>query len=204
MQNFLAEFENIHHENMNISLQLKESTNVLVKYSHDSELSLFYDFLCARKKPEKGKIFFKGQNINGLNYNETISLRSSFRNIGITEPHLVVNLNVFENITLAYEYKENSKDYEKIYDLAKKIGIYEILSKMPSLLSKPEYLLVYVLMLTIDNPKFLVIKENIFDDNKAISIIKNLSNTNFIVARKLKDKGHLDFINFDKELKIGE
>ncbi|MCH4283532.1 MULTISPECIES: ABC transporter ATP-binding protein [Bacillota] len=111
--------------------------------------------------PTKGKVLIEGKNIKKMGDIEIGNFRHQYLGFIFQKFNLLENLTVFENIAIPLTIaKTSDKEIEtRIFDIADKVGIKELLDKYPTECSGGQCQRVAIARALITNPKLIVADE---------------------------------------------
>jgi ABC-type lipoprotein export system ATPase subunit len=147
-----------------LSLDVTERASVAVMGPSGSGKTTLLNIIGLLDKPDSGNIIFRGNNIDTFSADEAAAYRN--KEVGfVFQDHLLLNyLSVYENITLPLLASKrsgtgNEASVNKITELMKKCGIYELKDKYPTQISGGEAQRVALVRALANNPSLLLADE---------------------------------------------
>lgn len=128
--------------------------------------STFMDIICGKTKAQRGSVQFKGKELVGM---KEVNIAKLGVGRKFQKPSIFSGLSVFDNLLLGlktrkdvvatYFYKLKSHHYDKLMDIAKKVGLEHDLTAMAGSLShgKKQWLEIAIVML--QDPDLMLIDE---------------------------------------------
>ncbi|EAI2977191.1 ABC transporter ATP-binding protein [Campylobacter jejuni] len=177
-------------ENLNFTLNKKDC--IAIQGSSGCGKSTLLHILSSLLKPNKGEVFFKGQNLYKINENERLKIRRYDFGIIFQTHYLFKGFSALENIELASVLSNQDLD-EKIL---KKLGIYELLKQKIGKLSGGQQQRVSIARVLCKKPKIIFADEatgNLDFDN-AKNVIE------LLVSYAKENDAALFFVTHDSKL----
>lgn len=148
----------------NLNLEIEESCSLAITGPSGSGKTTLLNIIGMLTKPDKGEVFFNGEDISKLDADQAAFYRN--RKIGfIFQDHLLLpHLTIFENITLPLlANKESMKDGAEAskyaISLMEKTGILELKNKFPGQVSGGEAQRATLVRALINKPDLLLADE---------------------------------------------
>lgn len=148
----------------NLNLEIEESCSLAITGPSGSGKTTLLNIIGMLTKPDKGEVFFNGEDISKLDADQAAFYRN--RKIGfIFQDHLLLpHLTIFENITLPLlankESKKDSAEASKYaISLMEKTGILELKNKFPGQVSGGEAQRATLVRALINKPDLLLADE---------------------------------------------
>ncbi|MBQ1327873.1 MAG: ABC transporter ATP-binding protein [Eubacterium sp.] len=179
-----------------ISLKINEGDFIAFMGKSGSGKTTLLNIIAALEKPSKGKCIIDDVETNGLGMLKMDRLRRD--KVGVVFQHfaLVDEFSVFENVELvtdALNMKRKEKN-EKIKDALKKLGIYDLRSKLPRKISGGEKQRTAIARVLVKDSKYIIADEptGALDSENATNIMKIFKQLNeegktIIIATHDKD-----------------
>ncbi|EAI3715477.1 TPA: ABC transporter ATP-binding protein [Campylobacter coli] len=193
----LLRVENLGHsfdyplfENLNFSLNQKDC--ITIQGSSGCGKSTLLHIISSLLKPNKGEVFFKGQNLYKISENERLKIRRYDLGIIFQTHYLFKGFSALENIELASVLSNQDLD-EKIL---KKLGIHELLKQKIGKLSGGQQQRVSIARVLCKKPKIIFADEatgNLDFDN-AKNVIE------LLVSYAKENDAALFFVTHDSKL----
>ncbi|ECR2216480.1 ABC transporter ATP-binding protein [Campylobacter coli] len=177
-------------ENLNFSLNQKDC--IAIQGSSGCGKSTLLHIISSLLKPNKGEVFFKGQNLYKISENERLKIRRYDLGIIFQTHYLFKGFSALENIELASVLSNQDLD-EKIL---KKLGIHELLKQKIGKLSGGQQQRVSIARVLCKKPKIIFADEatgNLDFDN-AKNVIE------FLVSYAKENDAALFFVTHDSKL----
>lgn len=177
-------------ENLNFSLNQKDC--IAIQGSSGCGKSTFLHIISSLLKPNKGEVFFKGQNLYKISENERLKIRRYDLGIIFQTHYLFKGFSALENIELASVLSNQDLD-EKIL---KKLGIHELLKQKIGKLSGGQQQRVSIARVLCKKPKIIFADEatgNLDFDNA-----KNV--IGLLVSYAKENDAALFFVTHDSKL----
>ncbi|EAI7588437.1 ABC transporter ATP-binding protein [Campylobacter coli] len=177
-------------ENLNFSLNQKDC--IAIQGSSGCGKSTLLHIISSLLKPNKGEVFFKGQNLYKISENERLKIRRYDLGIIFQTHYLFKGFSVLENIELASVLSNQDLD-EKIL---KKLGIHELLKQKIGKLSGGQQQRVSIARVLCKKPKIIFADEatgNLDFDN-AKNVIE------LLVSYAKENDAALFFVTHDSKL----
>ncbi|EAH7799506.1 ABC transporter ATP-binding protein [Campylobacter coli] len=177
-------------ENLNFSLNQKDC--IAIQGSSGCGKSTFLHIISSLLKPNKGEVFFKGQNLYKISENERLKIRRYDLGIIFQTHYLFKGFSALENIELASVLSNQDLD-EKIF---KKLGIHELLKQKIGKLSGGQQQRVSIARVLCKKPKIIFADEatgNLDFDN-AKNVIE------LLVSYAKENDAALFFVTHDSKL----
>nr|EAK5659746.1 ABC transporter ATP-binding protein [Campylobacter fetus] len=177
-------------ENLNFSLNQKDC--IAIQGSSGCGKSTFLHIISSLLKPNKGEVFFKGQNLYKISENERLKIRRYDLGIIFQTHYLFKGFLALENIELASVLSNQDLD-EKIL---KKLGIHELLKQKIGKLSGGQQQRVSIARVLCKKPKIIFADEatgNLDFDN-AKNVIE------LLVSYAKENDAALFFVTHDSKL----
>lgn len=165
-----------------VSLQVSEGDFVCIMGPSGSGKTTLLNVLSTIDKPTKGKIFIQGENVRKMGEIAIGDFRNKYLGFIFQKFNLLDNLTIFENIamplSIAHEKTEVIK--ERVEEIAKKVGIEELLDKYPTQCSGGQCQRCAVARSLVANPKLIVADEPTgnLDSKNSHEILKLLKRLN--------------------------
>lgn len=165
-----------------VSLQVSEGDFVCIMGPSGSGKTTLLNVLSTIDKPTKGKIFIQGENVRKMGEIAIGDFRNKYLGFIFQKFNLLDNLTIFENIamplSIAHEKTEIIK--ERVEEIAKKVGIEELLDKYPTQCSGGQCQRCAVARSLVANPKLIVADEPTgnLDSKNSHEILKLLKRLN--------------------------
>lgn len=169
----------------NVTLQVEEGDFVCIMGPSGSGKTTLLNAISTIDPPTKGRIKIQGEDIRALSDNEIGNFRNKYLGFIFQRFNLLDNLTIFENIAvpLTLQKGKDSEITKKVYEIAEKIGIKDILDKYPTQCSGGQCQRCAIARALIKNPKLIVADEP----------TGNLDSTNsHEILRLLKDLNEKD------------
>ena len=174
----------------NVNISIERGEFLFLTGISGAGKSTIFKFLLGIEKPDSGQIIFNEKEINGISRREMVMHR---RQIGIVfqDYKLLEKKNVAENIAIPLQIQGLStfKVDQKVQQIAKRIGITQLLNQPVKSLSGGEQQLVAIARASIHSPLIILADEPTanLDQKMANKIIKmliklNESGTTVIIA----------------------
>lgn len=148
----------------NLNLEIKESCSLAITGPSGSGKTTLLNIIGMLTKPDKGEVFFKGEDITKLDADGAAFYRN--RKIGfIFQDHLLLpHLTIFENILLPLlankESRKSSEDASKYaISLMDKTGIIDLKNKFPGQVSGGEAQRATLVRALINKPDLILADE---------------------------------------------
>ncbi|ECL7449080.1 ABC transporter ATP-binding protein [Campylobacter coli] len=177
-------------ENLNFSLNQKDC--IAIQGSSGCGKSTLLHIISSLLKPNKGEVFFKGQNLYKISENERLKIRRYDLGIIFQTYYLFKGFSALENIELASVLSNQDLD-EKIL---KKLGIHELLKQKIGKLSGGQQQRVSIARVLCKKPKIIFADEatgNLDFDN-AKNVIE------LLVSYAKENDAALFFVTHDSKL----
>ncbi|EAJ8013976.1 ABC transporter ATP-binding protein [Campylobacter coli] len=177
-------------ENLNFSLNQKDC--IAIQGSSGCGKSTLLHIISSLLKPNKGEVFFKGQNLYKISENERLKIRRYDLGIIFQTHYLFKGFSALENIELASVLSNQDLD-EKIL---KKLGIHELLKQKIGKLSGGQQQRVSIARVLCKKPKIIFADEatgNLDFDN-AKNVIE------LLVSYAKENDAALFFVTHDSKL----
>ncbi len=177
-------------ENLNFSLNQKDC--IAIQGSSGCGKSTLLHIISSLLKPNKGEVFFKGQNLYKISENERLKIRRYDLGIIFQTHYLFKGFSALENIELASVLSNQDLD-EKIL---KKLGIHELLKQKIGKLSGGQQQRVSIARVLCKKPKIIFADEatgNLDFDN-AKNVIE------LLVSYVKENDAALFFVTHDSKL----
>ncbi|EQB5506974.1 ABC transporter ATP-binding protein [Campylobacter coli] len=177
-------------ENLNFSLNQKDC--IAIQGSSGCGKSTLLHIISSLLKPNKGEVFFKGQNLYKISENERLKIRRYDLGIIFQTHYLFKGFSALENIELASVLSNQDLD-EKIL---KKLGIHELLKQKIGKLSGGQQQRVSIARVLCKKPKIIFADEatgNLDFDN-AKNVIE------LLVSYAKENDATLFFVTHDSKL----
>ncbi|EAJ3751153.1 ABC transporter ATP-binding protein [Campylobacter coli] len=177
-------------ENLNFSLNQKDC--IAIQGSSGCGKSTLLHIISSLLKPNKGEVFFKGQNLYKISENERLKIRRYDLGIIFQTHYLFKGFSALENIKLASVLSNQDLD-EKIL---KKLGIHELLKQKIGKLSGGQQQRVSIARVLCKKPKIIFADEatgNLDFDN-AKNVIE------LLVSYVKENDAALFFVTHDSKL----
>ncbi|CDL88975.1 ABC transporter ATP-binding protein [Campylobacter coli] len=177
-------------ENLNFSLNQKDC--IVIQGSSGCGKSTLLHIISSLLKPNKGEVFFKGQNLYKISENERLKIRRYDLGIIFQTHYLFKGFSALENIELASVLSNQDLD-EKIL---KKLGIHELLKQKIGKLSGGQQQRVSIARVLCKKPKIIFADEatgNLDFDN-AKNVIE------LLVSYAKENDAALFFVTHDSKL----
>ncbi|EOX7464288.1 ABC transporter ATP-binding protein [Campylobacter coli] len=177
-------------ENLNFSLNQKDC--IAIQGSSGCGKSTLLHIISSLLKPNKGEVFFKGQNLYKISENERLKIRRCDLGIIFQTHYLFKGFSALENIELASVLSNQDLD-EKIL---KKLGIHELLKQKIGKLSGGQQQRVSIARVLCKKPKIIFADEatgNLDFDN-AKNVIE------LLVSYAKENDAALFFVTHDSKL----
>ncbi|EAK2897456.1 ABC transporter ATP-binding protein [Campylobacter coli] len=177
-------------ENLNFSLNQKDC--IAIQGSSGCGKSTLLHIISSLLKPNKGEVFFKGQNLYKISENERLKIRRYDLGIIFQTHYLFKGFSALENIELASVLSNQDLD-EKIL---KKLGIHELLKQKIGKLSGGQQQRVSIARVLCKKPKIIFADEatgNLDFDNT-----KNV--IELLVSYAKENDAALFFVTHDSKL----
>ncbi|EAH7177455.1 TPA: ABC transporter ATP-binding protein [Campylobacter coli] len=177
-------------ENLNFSLNQKDC--IAIQGSSGCGKSTLLHIISSLLKPNKGEVFFKGQNLYKISENERLKIRRYDFGIIFQTHYLFKGFSALENIELASVLSNQDLD-EKIL---KKLGIHELLKQKIGKLSGGQQQRVSIARVLCKKPKIIFADEatgNLDFDN-AKNVIE------LLVSYAKENDAALFFVTHDSKL----
>ncbi|EAC1596289.1 ABC transporter ATP-binding protein [Campylobacter coli] len=177
-------------ENLNFSLNQKDC--IAIQGSSGCGKSTLLHIISSLLKPNKGEVFFKGQNLYKISENERLKIRRYGLGIIFQTHYLFKGFSALENIELASVLSNQDLD-EKIL---KKLGIHELLKQKIGKLSGGQQQRVSIARVLCKKPKIIFADEatgNLDFDN-AKNVIE------LLVSYAKENDAALFFVTHDSKL----
>ncbi|EFB0834486.1 ABC transporter ATP-binding protein [Campylobacter coli] len=177
-------------ENLNFSLNQKDC--IAIQGSSGCGKSTLLHIISSLLKPNKGEVFFKGQNLYKISENERLKIRRYDLGIIFQTHYLFKGFLALENIELASVLSNQDLD-EKIL---KKLGIHELLKQKIGKLSGGQQQRVSIARVLCKKPKIIFADEatgNLDFDN-AKNVIE------LLVSYAKENDAALFFVTHDSKL----
>ncbi|EOY0099713.1 ABC transporter ATP-binding protein [Campylobacter coli] len=177
-------------ENLNFSLNQKDC--IAIQGSSGCGKSTLLHIISSLLKPNKGEVFFKGQNLYKISENERLKIRRYDLGIIFQTHYLFKGFSALENIELASVLSNQDLD-EKIL---KKLGIRELLKQKIGKLSGGQQQRVSIARVLCKKPKIIFADEatgNLDFDN-AKNVIE------LLVSYAKENDAALFFVTHDSKL----
>lgn len=177
-------------ENLNFSLNQKDC--IAIQGSSGCGKSTLLHIISSLLKPNKGEVFFKGQNLYKISENERLKIRRYDFGIIFQTHYLFKGFSALENIELASVLSNQDLD-EKIL---KKLGIHELLKQKIGKLSGGQQQRVSIARVLCKKPKIIFADEatgNLDFDN-AKNVIE------LLVSYAKENNAALFFVTHDSKL----
>ncbi|EHY0908863.1 ABC transporter ATP-binding protein [Campylobacter coli] len=177
-------------ENLNFSLNQKDC--IAIQGSSGCGKSTLLHIISSLLKPNKGEVFFKGQNLYKISENERLKIRRYDLGIIFQTHYLFKGFSALENIKLASVLSNQDLD-EKIL---KKLGIHELLKQKIGKLSGGQQQRVSIARVLCKKPKIIFADEatgNLDFDN-AKNVIE------LLVSYAKENDAALFFVTHDSKL----
>ncbi|EDO8877705.1 ATP-binding cassette domain-containing protein [Campylobacter coli] len=177
-------------ENLNFSLNQKDC--IAIQGSSGCGKSTLLHIISSLLKPNKGEVFFKGQNLYTISENERLKIRRYDFGIIFQTHYLFKGFSALENIELASVLSNQDLD-EKIL---KKLGIHELLKQKIGKLSGGQQQRVSIARVLCKKPKIIFADEatgNLDFDN-AKNVIE------LLVSYAKENDAALFFVTHDSKL----
>ncbi len=148
------------------SFSIKDKELRVVIGPNGAGKSTLMDILCGKTKPNGGEAFFKGENIIGMSEYDIAK-----RGIGrkFQKPSVFTGLSVFDNMLLGLKtdkgvfsslfFKLSGEQSARIESVAKKVGLYEHLSKPAGALSHGQKQWLEIAIVLLQEPTLMLIDE---------------------------------------------
>lgn len=165
-----------------VSLQVSEGDFVCIMGPSGSGKTTLLNVLSTIDKPTKGKIFIQGENVRKMGEIAIGDFRNKYLGFIFQKFNLLDNLTIFENIamplSIAHEKTEVIK--ERVEEIAKKVGIEELLDKYPTQCSGGQCQRCAVARSLVAQPKLIVADEPTgnLDSKNSHEILKLLKRLN--------------------------
>ncbi len=132
-----------------------------------------------------GKIIVGGRDIISIESNELDAYRNSTLGFVFQQSHLIPNMTVEENVSLALKLC-GEKNYGLVNAYLKRMGVLELAYKYPNMLSGGEMQRVAIARAVVNSPKIILADEptGALDDNNAtevMELLKELSNDRLVI-----------------------
>jgi len=148
------------HVLKNIDFDLHEGEFTVVMGSSGSGKSTLLYCLSGMDKPTSGEVTYNGKEFSKLNEDKLAVLRRKDFGFIFQQMHLVENLSIFENISVpGYLISKPQSVHEKAEELMKKVGISELVKRLPSQVSGGEQQKAATARALINSPKVLFADE---------------------------------------------
>lgn len=177
-------------ENLNFSLNQKDC--IAIQGSSGCGKSTLLHIISSLLKPNKGEVFFKGQNLYKISENERLKIRRYDFGIIFQTHYLFKGFSALENIELASVLSNQDLD-EKIL---KKLGIHELLKQKIGKLSGGQQQRVSIARVLCKKPKIIFADEatgNLDFDN-AKNVIE------LLISYAKENDAALFFVTHDSKL----
>lgn len=150
------------HVLKNINLELYEGDFTVIMGSSGSGKSTLLYSLSGMDRATSGEVTFEGQRIDNLKEDRLALLRRGRMGFVFQQMHLVQNLTIFENITVAgyISKKAKPKDVEaKAASLLQLVGIGQLADRLPSQVSGGEQQRAAIARALINSPALVFADE---------------------------------------------
>lgn len=188
-----------------IDLSLNQGDNIAIIGPSGSGKTTLLNILGTLDKPDRGTVFFRGNDTSGLNEKDILKIRN--REIGFIfqQHHLLPYCNVIENVLVpTIPAKANKKEmFDRANYLLNELGLHEFRHRMPEELSVGECQRVAVVRALINSPALLLADEptGALDHENAfnlmdllLSINKEMDTTLVVVTHSIELARKLDHI----------
>lgn len=150
------------HVLRNINLEIyRDEFTVIMGSSGSGKSTLLYN-LSGMDKPTSGEVYFQNKRIDHLSEKELAKLRRGSIGFVFQQIHLVSNISIFENVTVpGYLLKKSSRREveNKAEGLLEKIGVKELMRRLPSQVSGGQQQRAAVARALINDPPLLFADE---------------------------------------------
>ncbi|ELC9612054.1 ABC transporter ATP-binding protein [Campylobacter coli] len=177
-------------ENLNFSLNQKDC--IAIQGSSGCGKSTLLHIISSLLKPNKGEVFFKGQNLYKISENERLKIRRYDLGIIFQTHYLFKGFSALENIELASVLSNQDLDEKTL----KKLGIHELLKQKIGKLSGGQQQRVSIARVLCKKPKIIFADEatgNLDFDN-AKNVIE------LLVSYAKENDAALFFVTHDSKL----
>lgn len=165
-----------------VSLQVCEGDFVCIMGPSGSGKTTLLNVLSTIDKPTKGKIMIQGENVRKMGEIAIGDFRNQYLGFIFQKFNLLDNLTIFENIAmpLSIAHVKTDEIKERVEEIAKKVGIYELLDKYPTQCSGGQCQRCAVARSLVANPKLVVADEPTgnLDSKNSHEILRLLKNLN--------------------------
>lgn len=162
-----------------INLKVNKGDFILVFGQSGSGKTTLINVLSGLKKHSSGNLFIFGNDVSNYHEKEFAQLRKKDFGFVFQSYQLLPNLTAYENVKLAMSIAKN-KEYEKIDETLKKLGILNIKDKYPSQLSGGQQQRICIARALINNPKIIFADEptGALDSKNGYEVLEILSKLN--------------------------
>lgn len=198
----------------NINLDFKKKELVFILGKSGSGKSTLLNIIGGILEIDSGSIMLDGQDITKFSKRKLCSYRNNMIGFIFQDYHLVEYMSVIDNIKLGMTIKNKNND--KIFDILKKLGIYDKRKIKVNKLSGGEKQRVAIARALINNPDIILCDEptGALDSNngiKIMDILKDIANNKLVIvvshdnalANKYADRiinivdGKVDYVQMD-------
>jgi putative ABC transport system ATP-binding protein len=170
----------------NVSLQIDKGDFLAIIGPSGSGKSTFMNMLGCLDRPDSGRYFLDGKEIEKMNDNELATIRNEKIGFIFQNFHLLARLTALENVELPLLYRGiKTKERQKIaYECLKKVGLTDRAHHLPSQLSGGQQQRVAIARALVGNPPILLADEptGALDSKTSQEIIN--------IMKGLNEQGH--------------
>lgn len=144
-----------------INLEIEEGDFVCIMGPSGSGKTTLLNVLSTIDKPTKGKVFIQNENIRTMGDIALGDFRNKYLGFIFQSYNLLDNLTVFENVSMPLSIAKCSDEEikKRVEEIAKRVGIEELLNKYPTQCSGGQRQRCAVARALISNPKLIVADE---------------------------------------------
>lgn len=144
-----------------VSIKVAEGDFVCIMGSSGSGKTTLLNILSTIDKATKGKVIIQGENVRKMGEIAMGNFRNRYLGFIFQKFNLLDNLTIFENIAMPLSIAHEKEEIiiEKVMQIAKKVGIKELLNKYPTQCSGGQCQRCAVARSLVSEPKLIVADE---------------------------------------------
>lgn len=140
-------------------LVIREGSIHVIEGKSGSGKSTLLSMIGGMEKPDNGEVYYKGRSFYNMRDNVQSVIRGRKLSYIFQAFHLIPELTVKENIELPLQFNKNLNTIFTTEEIAKSLGILNLLDKLPSTLSGGEQQRVAIGRALITNPEIIFADE---------------------------------------------